>query len=96
MKVALSFICGAVVCSLIIFGVKPPALPAMADSTDNGIVADNCTNFLADLLPDFNKIYREALTSPFIEAESQIYDEEIAGYYHELMAKTGLTNPNSE
>ena len=96
MKIALSFICGAVICSLIIFGVKPPSLPAIADTAENGTVSDNGKGFLADLLPDFDKIYRDALTSPFIEAESKIYDEDIASYYHGLMAKTGLTDPNSD
>jgi len=95
MKVVLSFICGVVVCSLVIFGVKP-VLPALAETTDSETVSDNNTNFLADILPDFEKIYRDALTSPFISAESKIYDEDIAGYYHELMDKTGLPNPNSK
>lgn len=94
-KIALSFICGAVVCSLIIIGVKP-VLPAMADAADNQAGSENATGFLTNLIPDFKKIYRDALTSPFISAESKIYDEDIAGYYRELMVKTGLTNPDSE
>lgn len=93
MKVVISFICGAVVCALIIIGVKP-VLPAMADTTDNGTVSDN-TSFLADLLPDIEKIYRESLSAPFIRAESKIYDQDIAEYYRDLMGKTGLTDPGS-
>lgn len=94
MKVAISFICGAAVCSLVIFGVKP-VLPAQADGTVEETTSDNYTNFFADLLPDFDKIYRDALTSPFISAGSKIQDEDIAAYYSELMGKTGLTNPDS-
>lgn len=93
MKVFLSFICGAAVCALIIIGVKP-VLPAMADTTEDGTVSDN-TSFLADLLPDIEKIYRESLAAPFIRAESQIYDEDIAGFYRDLMNRTGLTEPDS-
>lgn len=93
MKVVLSFICGAVACALIIISVKS-VLPAMADTADSGPVSDN-TSFLADLLPDIEKIYRESLAAPFIKAESKIYDAEIADYYRDLMDKTGLTDPNS-
>ena len=94
MKVALSFICGAVVCALIIIGVKP-VLPAAADTVDDNAASDNNTNFFANLLPDFEKIYRESLTAPFISAEGTIQDKDIAGFYHDLMNKTGLTDPNS-
>jgi|WetSurMetagenome_2_1015567.scaffolds.fasta_scaffold654583_1 hypothetical protein len=93
MKTAISFICGVVVCALIIIGVKP-ILPALADTSDNGEASSNETNFLADLIPDFEKIYRESLTSPFIRAGANITDPDIAGYYNDLMSKTGLTDPN--
>jgi hypothetical protein len=94
MKVALSFICGAVVCWLIVIGVKP-VLPVMADEvTDNGTAIEN-PGILAEILPDFEKIYRESLTAPFIRAESKIYDEDIAAYYSDLMARTGLTDSSS-
>jgi len=89
-KIVLSFICGAIVCCLIIIGVKP-VLPVRAETASSDDVSDNSSNFLVELLPDFDKIYRDALTSPFIEAESKIYDEDIAGYYRGLMTKTGLT-----
>lgn len=94
MKIALSFICGVVVCSLIIIGVKP-VLPALAEDAATDEVTDNNTSFFADLMPDFEKIYRDALTEPFIKAESKIYDEDIADYYRGLMDKTGLTGSGS-
>jgi hypothetical protein len=90
MKVALSFICGAVICYLIVIGVKP-VLPVMADEMGNG-GASGKTSGLVNFLPDFEQIYRDALAAPFIKAESKIYDEEIADYYHGLMEKTGLTD----
>lgn len=95
MKVAISFICGAVICYLIVIGVKP-VMPVMADEVS--AVTDNNTNnsgFFADLLPDFEKIYRDALAEPFIKAQSKIHDPEIADYYNGLMDKTGLTDSSS-
>jgi hypothetical protein len=91
MKMAISFICGVVVCGLIIIGVKP-IMPTRADTTDSISESDNTTSGLANLLPDFEKIYRNALTEPFIKAESKIYDPDIAEFYHGLMDKTGLTD----
>ncbi len=93
MKIMISFICGAVICYLLVIGLRP-SLPAMADESDNTTSSDS--NFLSDLLPDFDKIYRESLAEPFIKAESKIYDDDIADYYHGLMEKTGLTNPYSD
>jgi hypothetical protein len=91
LKTGISFICGAAICCMIVFAVRP-VLPAMADESSNGTVSDNNTGFLANLLPDFDKIYRDALAEPFIKAESKIYDPDIADYYHGLMDKTGLTD----
>ena len=90
MKIAISFICGVVVCSLIIFGVKT-IIPTRADTAGE---SGNTTTSLTNLLPDFEKIYHDALTEPFIKAESKIYDADIADYYHGLMEKTGLTDPS--
>jgi hypothetical protein len=91
MKMAISFLCGIAVCALIIFGVKP-ILPTHADTAGETSGTDNTTTTLVGLLPDFEKIYRDALTSPFIKAESKITDPDIAEYYHGLMEKTGLTD----
>ena len=69
-------------------------MPASADTNEGSTASDNDTNFLANLVPDFEKIYRESLTAPFIRAESKITDPDIAEFYHDLMDKTGLTDPN--
>jgi len=92
MKIAISFISGVIVCSMILFGVKP-VLPALAETADTVDESENVTQSLSDLISDIERIYREALTTPFIEAEKQIYDEDIAAFYRTLMEKTGLTDP---
>jgi len=94
MKMLISFICGAVICFLILYGVKP-VLPALAEETPPVDESENVTQSLVGLLPDIEKIYRESLTAPFIQAESEITDPDIAAFYHSLMEKTGLTDPNS-
>lgn len=90
MKIAISFICGVIICFLILYGIKP-VLPAYAETADPIDGSENVTQSLTGLIPDIEKIYRDALTMPFIQAESQIYDEDIAGFYRALMEKTGLT-----
>ncbi|MBN1161977.1 MAG: hypothetical protein JXA17_08525 [Dehalococcoidales bacterium] len=94
MKMAISFICGVVICFLILYGVKP-VLPAFAEEAPLPDESENVTQSLVGLITDIEKIYREALTTPFIQAESEIYDEDIADFYHALMEKTGLTDPDS-
>lgn len=39
---------------------------------------------------------REALTLPFQEVEKEIEDEQIAGFYHKLLEKTGLAQVEDE
>ena len=94
MKMAISFICGVAVCSLIIFGVRT-VVPTRADTTDAIGGSNNSSLNLVNLIPDFEKIYNDALTEPFIKAESKITDPDIAAYYHDLMEKTGLTKSDS-
>ncbi len=48
---------------------------------------------LASLLPDIKKIYEKALTSPFQEAEKEIYDVKIRDFYHNLVDECGLDEP---
>jgi len=67
----------------------------MADETADNSTSQEDSGLLSNLIPDVSKIYRESLTQPFIKARSQITDPEIADYYDTLMAKTGLTDPNS-
>ena len=64
------------------------ALPIRAQSDDSDNTSDNFS--LVELLPDLEKIYREALTMPLQEAKKKIYDEDIAQYYDRLLERTGL------
>ena len=86
-----SFVSGVIVCSLIIFGVRT-VIPTRADTTGTIDESENTTLSLVNLLPNIEKIYHDALTEPFIKAESKIYDPDIADYYRGLMEKTGLTD----
>ena len=92
MKVAISFICGVIVCSLVLFGAKT-VIPTRAETDNVSDTSDNLTQGLLDLLPDFEKIYHESLIMPFEKAESKIYDEDIAEFYRELLDNTGLRRP---
>jgi hypothetical protein len=67
-------------------------MPIFADTTEQTVESDNSTQGILDSVANFEKIYTDALTEPFIKAESKIYDADIAEYYHGLMEKTGLTN----
>lgn len=89
MKMVISFISGIVLCCAVFFGAST-VLPILAETGDGGDVSDNTTNGLLDLIPDIEQIYREALTKPFVRAESKIYDEDIAEFYRELLDDTGL------
>jgi len=64
------------------------ALPIRAQTDD---LSDNIG--LADLLPDIERIYQEALTLPYQQAGQQIYDPEIAEFYNLLLQRTGLAVP---
>jgi len=89
MKMAISFISGVIVCSLILFGVKT-VIPTQAETDSLSEESENTTLGLVNLIPDIEKIYRKALIMPFEKAESKIYDEDIAEFYRELLDKTGL------
>lgn len=95
MRTLLSLACVCIVCALVIFGVKP-GMPIFADTTEptaeTDTESDNSTQGIVDSIANFEQIYTDALTEPFIKAESKIYDADIAEYYHGLMEKTGLTN----
>ena len=95
MKVAISFICGAIVCSLLLIGAKT-VIPTLAETDDLGDTSENVTQSFTDLLPDIEKIYRESLIMPFEKAESKIYDEDIAEFYSELLDSTGLRSAPGE
>ena len=89
MKVAISFVAGAIVCCVLLFGARS-VIPIRAETTIPVDESDNITQSFLDLLPDIERIYRESLVLPFEKAESKIYDEDIAEFYGELLDKTGL------
>ena len=86
MKVIFWFIGGILFSGILLISISF-GLPAFAQ-TDGTITSDNMT--LADLLPDIEKIYRDALLFPFLKAEDKIYDEEISQYYRTLLEKSGM------
>ena len=90
MKMALSFISGIIVSSLILFGVRS-VVPIRAETDNVSEQSGNLTQSLVDLLPDIEKIYHESLTLPFRKAESKIYDEDIADFYQELLENSVLS-----
>ncbi len=102
MKGLISIICVCIVSAMVIFGVKPgmsvfadTADPTGENTTESAILSDNSTQSILNSIANFEKIYTDALTEPFIKAESKIYDPDIAEYYHGLMEKTGLTDRGS-
>jgi hypothetical protein len=92
MKIVLGFIAGVAVCSILFYTVNlvlpVKAMTSASDPSSNS-TSENDTS-LSRLLPDFEKIYQNALEMPFQKAESKIYDKDIAEYYRALMDKTGL------
>ena len=66
-----------------------------AESDNLSGSSENLSQSLIDLLPDIEKIYRESLTTPFIKAESKIYDKDIAQFYRELLDNSVLSEPGS-
>ncbi len=95
MKVAISFVSGAIVCCLLLFGAKT-VIPTRAETDDLGSESENLTQSFLNLLPDIERIYRDSLIMPFEKAESKIYDEDIAEFYGELLDKTGLRSSDEE
>ncbi|MFC2066909.1 hypothetical protein ACFLUO_07705 [Chloroflexota bacterium] len=96
MKMTLSFISGIIVCGLLFFGVQS-ALPILAqtdDESDNlSALSANLSQSLINFLPDIEKIYRDAITTPLQEAEKKIYDDDIADFYQALLKRTALDKP---
>ena len=88
MKMLIGFFSGMVVCGLLLIGVQS-AIPIRAESDNTS--TDNFS--LVHLLPDIERIYREALLSPLHEAEKTIYDDDIAQFYRTLLEKSALDYP---
>jgi hypothetical protein len=95
MKVAISFISGIIVCGLLLIGVRT-IIPVRAETDNTSASSENFTQRLINLLPDFERIYRESLIMPFRKAESKIYDEDIARFYRELLDNAGLSEPENK
>lgn len=77
MKMMFGMLIGAILTVVLMAGPLSPILTS-GQSGDAG------------LLPDIEKIYREALTSPLIEAGREIEGEDISRFYHKLLHRTGL------
>ena len=88
-KTVIAFFTGITISGLLFLGIQA-ALPIMAQ-TENTTTTDNFS--LVELLPDIEKIYREALTTPLHEAKKKIYDDDIAQFYQLLLEKSDLDIP---
>ncbi len=87
MKTIVGFFSGVIVCGLLLLGlISAIPIQAQVDGSEN--TTDNFS--LVELLPDLEKIYREALMSPLNDAKSKIYDEDVAQYYERLLERTDL------
>ena len=95
MKMILGFFSGVIICGLFLLAIQS-AIPIRAQTDNLSETSDNLSQSLIELLPDIEKIYREALTSPLQEAEKKIYDEDIAQFYHSLLERTDLDKPAGE
>ena len=98
MKIIIGFFSGIMVSGLLLLGIQS-ALPirAQTDSTSDNLseASANLSQSLVELLPDIEKIYREALLTPLHEAEKKIYDDDIAQFYHTLLEKSALDRPSN-
>lgn len=89
MKIVIGFMAGIFFAGMLMMVISF-GLPALAGSSDN-TTGDDMS--LTRLLPDIEKIYREALLTPFIKAKAKITDPDIADYYHNLLDKSGVIYP---
>jgi len=80
----LGFFIGAITVSILLFSIQF-FTPLRAQSEDE-------EPSLYDLVPDLEKINREALITPLLEAEKTIWDEDIAEYYHLLLQRCSFTD----
>ena len=91
-KITFGFFVGIALSMLLLFGIQT-ALPIRAQTDNFSLTSDNFS--LVHLLPDIEKIYQEALISPLQQAESKIYDEDIAEFYHQLLERSILSDMDS-
>ena len=83
MKMVIGFFIGVMTISILLFGIQF-FTPLRAQTEE-----EEPTIF--DLVPDLEKINREALITPLLEAEKSIWDEDIARYYRLLLERCSLT-----
>ena len=72
-----------IVGSIFMLGLLSPS-PTQADTEEQNLM---------QLLPDIRNIYHAALTTPLQEVEHEIQDKDIAEFYHRLLQKYDLGNP---
>jgi len=83
MKMIVGFFIGAMTICILLFGVQFfTPLRAQTEEEEQSIY---------DLVPDIEKINREALITPLLEAEKTIWDEDVAQYYHLLLQRCSFT-----
>ena len=80
---------GIIICGLLLFGAKS-VIPIWAQSDNLSEASANLSQSLVDLLPDIERIYQEALTTPLHEAKKKIYDPDVAQFYDQLLERTAL------
>jgi len=88
-KVTIGFFLGIVLCVLLLVGMQA-VMPIWAQTDNLSSSSDNLGLSLIELLPDFEKIYREALITPLQEARKKIYDDDVARFYQILLEKSDL------
>jgi hypothetical protein len=86
MRVIVGFIIGVVFAAFVLWFMVGTPASAQTEGESS----------LADLLPDIGRIYRTSLAAPFQQVEKEIYDPDIANYYHRLMRETGLNQIDAE
>lgn len=90
LKKLILFVPGLFLSALLIMG---SAIGIRAVFAQEPEPSNDTTQSLVELIPDINKIYREALTTPLNQVRSLIYDEEIADFYDTLLQRCDLFEP---
>jgi hypothetical protein len=88
MKMLLGFFVGMTVCLLLMLTMNHNTPVVSAD--DSNATTSSSSIDVSGLLPDVDKIYRQALGGPYRQVESEITDPDIARYFRTYMDATGL------
>ncbi|HEY92097.1 MAG TPA: hypothetical protein G4O07_09725 [Dehalococcoidia bacterium] len=86
MRLFVCFLGGMMCCGAIAFGMFA-LQPVGAHEDGFG---------LAELLPDFEKIYQNALTFPLEKAGEKIYNDDILEFYQGLLDSCGINGSTTE